>query len=69
LGIGKAQKDRPHYESDETHMMVGWPKTEMINVNDVREYTYEGKTYAVRESVTYPSYSVNDRDIQVTVYT
>ena len=65
LGIGRAQKDRPHYESDETHMMVGWPNPEIIDIRNTREYTYNDKTYSVMREITYPSFSVKERSIQL----
>ena len=67
LGIGRAQKGRPHYESDETRLMIGWPSTDIIDVRDTREYTYKGKTYSVMDKITYPTHSQDDRDIRVTL--
>ena len=65
LGIGKGQKDRPHYESDETHIMVGVNKPDYVDVTQTREYTYKGKTYSVMPTITYPTHSKDDRDIVV----
>lgn len=66
LGIGRGKDGYSHNESDEHRLMVGWPDWEIIDIKETRSYEYKGETYSVLDKITYPSFSSQPRNINVT---
>ena len=63
LGIGKGKLGYAHNESDEHRLMVGWPDWQIIDTTTTEEFKYNESIYTVRNNITYPSFSSQERDI------
>jgi len=65
LGIGIPEVNMLWNETNQHEMLVGWPDPQIIDIEKINEISYNNKNYKIRNKITYPAFSLTQRNIEV----